>query len=114
MDDVARAGLPGVNSQASNSPSSCSPEMQVRSEQPQLRRHQRIDRLAPRFEATRFDRFPGGCRTAEAAVPAAHRAEVTSGLSAILHYTTRQTLGQALDERSDGRLRLDPPTPGSG
>ena len=80
------------------------------SDQPQVRRYQRIDRLAPRFEATRFDLFPGGCVTAQAAVPAANRAEVTSQLAAILHYTSREALQQALDQRSDGRLRLDPLT----
>ena len=80
------------------------------SDQPQVRRYQRIDRLAPRFEATRFDLFPGGCVTAQAAVPAANRAEVTSQLAVILHYTSREALQQALDQRSDGRLRLDPLT----
>ena len=84
---------------------------QVRSNQPQVRRYQRIDRQTPRFEAIHFDRFPGGCVTAQAAVPAANRAEVTSQLATILgYYTTRQALQQALDQRSDGRLRLDPPT----
>jgi tRNA A-37 threonylcarbamoyl transferase component Bud32 len=83
---------------------------EVTADQPQIRRYQRIDRLAPRFEATRFDLFPGGCVTARAAVPAANRAEVTGELSAILGYTSRQTLQQALDQRSDGRLRLDPST----
>ena len=83
--------------------------VQVTSNQPQVRRYQRIDRQAPRFEATRFDRFPGGCVTAQAAVPAANRAEVTSQLATILHYTSRQALQQALDQRSGGRLRLDPP-----
>jgi tRNA A-37 threonylcarbamoyl transferase component Bud32 len=83
---------------------------QVTSNQPQLRRYQRIDRQTPRFEAIHFDRFPGGCVTARAAVPAANRAEITSELATILHYTTRQALQQALDQRSDGRLRLDPPT----
>jgi tRNA A-37 threonylcarbamoyl transferase component Bud32 len=87
---------------------------QVISNQPQVRRYQRIDRLAPRFEATRFDLFPGGCATAQAAVPAANRAEVTSDLATILGYTTRQTLQQALDQRSAGRLRLNPPTARSG
>jgi hypothetical protein len=82
---------------------------QVRSNQPQLRRYQRIQRQTPSFEATRFDRFPGGCVTTQAAVPAANRAEITSQLATILHYTSRQTLQQALDERSDGRLQLDPP-----
>jgi tRNA A-37 threonylcarbamoyl transferase component Bud32/membrane-associated phospholipid phosphatase len=83
---------------------------QMQSDQPQVRRYQRIDRLAPRFEATRFDVFPGGCVTAQAAVPAANRAEVTSELVTILGYTTRQALQQALDQRSGGRLRLDPAT----
>jgi predicted RNase H-like nuclease len=83
---------------------------EVTSDQPQIRRFQQIDRLAPRFEATRFDLFPGGCIAAQTAVPAANRAEITGKLTAILGYTTRQTLQQALDQRSDGRLRLDPPT----
>jgi hypothetical protein len=77
----------------------------------QVRRYQRIQRQAPGFEATRFDLFPGGCVTAQAAVPAANRAEVASQLATIVGYTTRQALQQALDQRSDGRLRLDPPTP---
>jgi membrane-associated phospholipid phosphatase/tRNA A-37 threonylcarbamoyl transferase component Bud32 len=82
---------------------------QVSSDQPQVRRYQRIQRQAPGFEATRFDRFLGGCVTTQAAVPAANRAEVTSQLATIVHYTSRQTLQQALDERSGGRLQLDPP-----
>jgi tRNA A-37 threonylcarbamoyl transferase component Bud32/membrane-associated phospholipid phosphatase len=91
----------------------CDPQgaTQITSNQPQVQRYQRINRLTPRFEATHFDRFPGGCVTAQAAVPAANRAEVASQLAAIVGYTTRQALQQALDQRSGGRLRLDPPTP---
>jgi tRNA A-37 threonylcarbamoyl transferase component Bud32/membrane-associated phospholipid phosphatase len=85
---------------------------EVNSDQPQVRRYQRIDRQTPRLEATRFDRFQGGCVTAQSAVPAANQAEVNSQLATILHYTSRQALQHALDQRSDGRLRLDPPTPG--
>jgi hypothetical protein len=85
---------------------------EVSSDQPRVRRYQRIDRQTPRFEATRFDRFQGGCVTARSAVPAANQAEVNSQLATILHYTSRQALQQALDQRSGGRLRLDPPTPG--
>ena len=80
------------------------------SNQPQVRRYQRIDRQTSRFEAIHVDRFPGGCVTTQTAVPAANRAEITSDVATILHYTTRQALQQALDQRSDGRLRLDPPT----
>jgi tRNA A-37 threonylcarbamoyl transferase component Bud32/membrane-associated phospholipid phosphatase len=81
---------------------------EVASDQPGVRRFQRIDRLAPSFQATRFDRFPGGCVSAQAVVPAANRAEVTSELATILGYTGRPTLQRALEERSGGRLRLDP------
>jgi hypothetical protein len=83
---------------------------EVAADHARIRRYQRIDRLAPRFEATRFDLFPGGCVTARAAGPAANRAEITGDLRTLLGYTTRQTLQQALDQRSDGRLRLDPAT----
>ena len=83
---------------------------QMSANQPQVRRYQRVDRLTPRFVATRFDLFPGGCVTAQATAPAANRAEITGELATILHYTTRQALQQALDQRSDGRLQLDPPT----
>jgi hypothetical protein len=88
----------------------CDPQgaTQITSNQPQVQRYQRINRLTPSFEATHFDLFPGGCVTAQAAVPAANRAEITSQLPTILDYTTRQALQQALDQRSDGRLRLDP------
>jgi membrane-associated phospholipid phosphatase/tRNA A-37 threonylcarbamoyl transferase component Bud32 len=83
--------------------------VQVNSNHPQVRRYQRTDQQTPRLEAIHFDRFPGGCVTARATVPAANRAEVTGDLATILHYTTRQALQQALDQRSGGRLRLDPP-----
>jgi tRNA A-37 threonylcarbamoyl transferase component Bud32/membrane-associated phospholipid phosphatase len=86
--------------------------IQVSSDQPQVRRYQRIDRQTPRLEVTRFDRFQGGCVTAQATVPAANQTEINSQLATILGYTSRQALQQALDERSDGQLRLDPPTPG--
>jgi hypothetical protein len=79
------------------------------STQPQVQRYQRIQHQASGFEATRFDSFPGGCVTTQAAVPAANRAEITSQLATIVHYTSRQTLQQALDERSGGRMQLDPP-----
>jgi hypothetical protein len=94
----------------------CDPQgaTQITSNQPQVRRYQRTNRLTPGFEATHFDLFPGGCVTAQAAVPAANRAEIISDLPTILDYTTRQGLQQALDQRSGGRLRLDPPTPRSG
>jgi hypothetical protein len=63
----------------------------------------------PRYQAVVLNQFPGGCVTTQAPVPAANQTEINSELAPILHYTTRQALQQALDQRSDGRLRLDPP-----
>jgi hypothetical protein len=81
---------------------------QVLSDQPGSRRLMLIERLAPRFSATRFDVFAGGCVTTRLTTPAAHRAELTSELPLLLGFTTRQTLQQTLEQRSDGRLHLDP------
>jgi hypothetical protein len=81
---------------------------QVLSDQPGARRLMLIQDLAPRFSATRFDVFAGGCVTTQLTAPVTSRAEVTSEASLILGYTTRQTLQEALEQRSGGRLRLDP------
>ena len=81
---------------------------QVLSDQPGARRLMLIQDLAPRFSATRFDVFAGGCVTTQLTAPVTSRAEVTSEASLILGYTTRETLRQTLEERSDGRLQLDP------
>ena len=88
----------------------CDPRgaVQASSTQSQVRRYQRIDRQTPRYQAVVLDQFPGGCVTTQASVPVANRTEVTGDLAPILHYTTRQALQQALDQRSGGRLRLDP------
>ena len=67
-------------------------------------RHQR--RVHQRVPATWYDRFAGGCVT--------YRLLSTSdprGLRrrpALLGFTSRDALGQALSRRSDGRLELDP------
>jgi hypothetical protein len=80
---------------------------QVLSDQPGARRLMLIHDLAPTFSATRFDVFTGGCVTTQLTAPVASRAEVTSEASLILGFTTRQTLQEALEQRSGGRLRLD-------
>jgi hypothetical protein len=70
-----------------------------------------IHDLPPMFSATRFDLFAGGCVTTRMTAPVASRAEVTSEASLILGYTTRQSLQQALEQRSGGRLQLDQGAP---
>jgi tRNA A-37 threonylcarbamoyl transferase component Bud32 len=81
---------------------------QVRSDQPGARRLMRIERLAPRFAATRLDVFAGGCVATQMTTPVAYRADLITGVPLILGFTSRQTLQQALEQRSNGRLHLDP------
>jgi hypothetical protein len=78
------------------------------SEQPGVRRYQRIEHVAPQFLASRFDVFPGGCMTTQLRAPTEDRAELISETPLILGLTNRQRLEQALKQRSSGRLRLDP------
>jgi tRNA A-37 threonylcarbamoyl transferase component Bud32/membrane-associated phospholipid phosphatase len=76
--------------------------------QPGVRRYQRVEHQGPDYSAVRFDVFPGGCVTTRIRAPAASRAEVTGAVPGILGYTSRQALAQALEQRSGGRLHLDP------
>jgi hypothetical protein len=79
---------------------------------PGVRHYERIQRLAGRYTATWYDRFPGGCVT--------HRLDSTTDIEGnfaveaplVLRFATRQQLRQALNERSNGRLHLDPATTG--
>jgi hypothetical protein len=56
----------------------------------------------------RFDVFPGGCVTTRIRALASSKAEVTAAAPGILGFTPRQQLAQALEQRSGGRLQLDP------
>jgi hypothetical protein len=81
---------------------------EVTSEQPGARRYLRIDRNAPEFSATRAYVFPGGCITERFTAPAASGQQLTGETSSAIGFTTREELRQALRQRSDGRLELDP------
>jgi tRNA A-37 threonylcarbamoyl transferase component Bud32/membrane-associated phospholipid phosphatase len=80
----------------------------VPSGQPEARRYLRIEGQAPEFSATRFEVFPGGCVTTRLRAPSAHQARLTTQTTALLGFTSRQMLRQMLEQRSDGRLHLDP------
>jgi membrane-associated phospholipid phosphatase/tRNA A-37 threonylcarbamoyl transferase component Bud32 len=82
--------------------------VEVSSEQPGARRYLRIDRDVPGFSATRAYAFPGGCVTAQITAPAASGQQLTTETSSAIGFTTREQLGQALSQRSGGRLELDP------
>jgi hypothetical protein len=81
---------------------------EVTSEQLGARRYLRMDRTTPGFSATRAYVFPGGCVTHRLTVPAASGQQLITETSTAIGFTTREELRQALDERSDGRLQLDP------
>ena len=81
---------------------------EVTSEQPGARRYLRVDPNSTEFSATRAYTFPGGCVTQRfrAAGPSALRLSDTA--STEFGFVTREELGQALSQRSQGRLELDP------
>ncbi len=62
---------------------------------------------------TWYEVFPGGCATvrlsSRSAAPEVLE-EVTAQASRVVGFDSRAHLAQVLDERSDGRLRLDPPS----
>jgi tRNA A-37 threonylcarbamoyl transferase component Bud32 len=77
-------------------------------------RIRRFQRPAVDGTQTWYDIFPGGCATV-IVHSVTNRTEVTSQLALeaplVLGYTDRQTLQQALTDRSDGRLDLDRTSP---
>jgi hypothetical protein len=60
------------------------------------------------FSATWYDQFPGGCVTSRLHLTSDPNGEFAAQAPQVLGFTTRAALRQALSERSDGRLRLDP------
>jgi hypothetical protein len=81
---------------------------EVTSEQAGARRYLRIDQNTAGFSATRAHAFPGGCITARISAPAASGQQLTTETSSAIGFTTREQLRQALSQRSDGQLQLDP------
>jgi tRNA A-37 threonylcarbamoyl transferase component Bud32 len=76
--------------------------------QPGVRRYQLDTRQGPVFTTVRFDVFQGGCLITRITAPETHRAEVLDGSAGIIGFVSRDMLGQALADRSGGRLHLDP------
>jgi membrane-associated phospholipid phosphatase/tRNA A-37 threonylcarbamoyl transferase component Bud32 len=75
---------------------------------PGVRRDQLVESLAGEFSATWYDRFPGGCVTYRLHSTSDLEGHFANEAPSLLGFTTRAALRQALDERSDGRLQLDP------
>jgi hypothetical protein len=75
---------------------------------PGVRRYQRIDPATSVFSATWYDRFAGGCVTYRLHSSSDVEGSFAIELPGLLGYTSRNTLRQTLDQRSSGRLQLDP------
>jgi tRNA A-37 threonylcarbamoyl transferase component Bud32 len=80
----------------------------ARADQAGLLRYQRLERLAPRYTATRLDVFPGGCLTSRLVAAAANSEQLSQESSRILGLVSRDSLRLELEQRSSGRLHLDP------
>jgi tRNA A-37 threonylcarbamoyl transferase component Bud32 len=81
------------------------------SAQPGVRRYQRIDPSTSVFGATWYDRFPGGCVTYRLHSTSDVEGSFAIELPGLLGFTSRDELRQALIERSNERLQLDPEQP---
>ena len=81
---------------------------EVPSDRPGVRHYQRTERHPGRFAATWYDRFPGGCVTYQLQSTTDIEGTFATEAPLVLGFVTRQALQQALDERSNGRLHLDP------
>src|SRR6266496_3236023 len=75
---------------------------------PLVQRYQRIDLATDAFGATWYDRFPGGCVTYRLHSTSDIEGSFAIELPGLLRFATRDGLREALRQRSDGRLRLDP------
>jgi hypothetical protein len=85
--------------------------VQAPSPAPGVRRYQRAGPRTGEFRATWYDLFPGGCLTYQLHSTSDVKGSFTTELPALLTFATRDALRQALRQRSDGRLRLDPSPP---
>jgi hypothetical protein len=75
---------------------------------PGVRRYQRAGSHTGEFRVTWYDLFPGGCLTYQLHSTSDVEGSFAAELPALLGFATRDALRQALRQRSDGRLRLDP------
>jgi tRNA A-37 threonylcarbamoyl transferase component Bud32 len=73
-----------------------------------VRRYQRIESRSGEFTASWYDQFPGGCVTSRLHLTTDPNGEFAAQAPQVLGFTTRAALREALSQRSDGRLQLDP------
>jgi hypothetical protein len=84
--------------------------IEVPATRPGVRRYQRIEQDTGVFSATWYDQFMGGCITYRLHSATDPDGDFADETPVVLGLIARQTLQQALDTRSGGRLHLDPGT----
>ena len=75
---------------------------------PGVRHYQAMASPTGQFTATWYDQFPGGCVTSRLHLTTDPNGEFAAQAPQVLGFTTRTALAEALSQRSDGRLQLDP------
>jgi tRNA A-37 threonylcarbamoyl transferase component Bud32 len=73
-----------------------------------VRRYQGTESRTGEFTVTWYDQFPGGCVTSRLHLMTDPNGEFAAQAPHVLGFTTREALREALSQRSDGRLQLDP------
>ena len=84
--------------------------IETSSAHPGVRRYQRIEHSEATYSAVWHDQFAGGCVTSRLDSTANLQNGLTNEVRDMLGFISRQTLDNALEARSDGRLHLDPST----
>jgi hypothetical protein len=74
-----------------------------------VRHYEQTERTTDGFVATWYDQFPGGCVTSRLRSTTDIEGKFATQAPLVLGFATRQTLQQALVQRSNGRLHLEPP-----
>ena len=89
---------------------SCDPGAAVEGPSPTagMRHYQRTESRTGAFTVTWYDQFPGGCVTSRLHLTTDPNGEFAAQAPQVLGFTTRAALREALSQRSDGRLQLDP------
>ena len=73
-----------------------------------VRHYQRTESHTGEFAVTWYDQFPGGCVTSQLHLMNDPNGELAGQAPHVLGFRTRAELQEALSQRSDGRLQLDP------
>jgi hypothetical protein len=81
---------------------------EVPSEQPEMRRYERVTRVTSGYGGERHYVFTGGCVTFRFDLRGATRAEPVATITEAFGFISRQTLARQVRESTDGRLELDP------